>query len=55
MELGGYGHRIDYSLYADLHFRDGSQEWAYYAAFDPQKEGWQHTYGEVLVSLVTSP
>ncbi|KAK3289545.1 hypothetical protein CYMTET_3033 [Cymbomonas tetramitiformis] len=45
LEMDGNGEPIDYSLYADIHFVDGTQHWAYYTPFDQLKDGWQHTYG----------
>jgi hypothetical protein len=45
LELNGFGAQIDYSLYADLHFTDGTKQWAYYVPFDPTRQDWQHAYG----------
>ena len=41
----GVGDPADYSLYADVTFKDGTHAWAFHVPFDPEVCGWQQQFG----------
>jgi hypothetical protein len=44
LDMNGFGAEVDYSIYVDAFTEDGQA--SFHAAFDPLREGWQHSYGE---------
>ncbi|UPQ97545.1 putative glycosyltransferase [Chloropicon primus] len=47
LNVSGAGQPADYSLYADITFRDWTHAWGEYCPFDQDKEGWQESFGVI--------